>query len=325
MRIQEAYDLIKGDFAIAEEGLAKNLTSGMHLADKVATYVLKNGGKRIRPLILLLSSRMAGYDGSKHTDMAVVVEYIHTATLLHDDVVDSAEKRRGKPSANVVWDNSTSVLVGDYLLSRAFSVAVTAESLEILKVLAETTALMAEGEVLQLVKMADPGITEDDYLRIITSKTAALFSASCRIPAILAAADRERKNALASYGMNLGVAYQLVDDSLDYVSTDENMGKPTGNDLKEGKLTLPLIKAYRDASEREKAVIRNVLETNGVPVKRDVETVFEIIKEYRGTERTLELAEARIKAAKAALDIFAPTPEKAALEAVADFVLQRNH
>ncbi len=323
MHIQEAFNLIRDDILRVEAEFKKNLDSDVYLIKKVGEYILTSGGKRLRPLVLLLSSRLCGYGGSIHIPMSVVVEFIHTATLLHDDVVDNADLRRGNASANSLWGNGSSVLVGDYLLSKAFYLAVKQGDMRILQILSDTTTRMAEGEVLQLIKHSDIETTEEEYLNVITNKTAVLFSASCRIPAILAGMDTEREEALAGYGMELGIAYQLMDDCLDYTSKDECLGKTIGNDLREGKVTMPLIKACRDATPGEREIMREAIEADDVDRER-LEEVLAIIKKYGGIEYTTAFAKERIEKAKKYLDPFDPDTERASLAAVADYVIERT-
>ncbi|MEK7829041.1 MAG: polyprenyl synthetase family protein, partial [Deltaproteobacteria bacterium] len=215
MRIQEAYDTIKQDLKDVELEFRKNLDSDVHLIKKVGEYVLNNGGKRLRPSLLLLSARLCGYQGSRHIPLAAVIEFIHTATLLHDDVVDNAGIRRGKAAANTLWGSGASILIGDFLFSKSFYLTVADGDLNILKILSSTTTRMAEGEVLQLLKDSDVETTERDYLSVVTNKTASLISVACQIGAILGKASAEKEKALAGYGMDVGIAFQLVDDCLD--------------------------------------------------------------------------------------------------------------
>jgi octaprenyl-diphosphate synthase len=274
-------------------------------------------------MLLLLSSKLFAYTGERHIPMAAIVEFIHTATLLHDDVVDKASLRRGKASVNSVWGDRASILVGDYLLAKSFSLAVDDGDKRILKTLSETTTRMAEGEVLQLLKHSDPEMTEEEYLSVINDKTAILLSAACKIPALLNDAEEEKIEAMSSYGLNLGIAYQLTDDCLDYTSNDADLGKAIGNDLREGKVTMPLIKAFRDASSEERDLIRAVVESDELS-DDDLKRVFGIIEKYEGIEYTLESAMDCVENAKEALEIFEPNIERAALMAVADNVLERS-
>ncbi|MBI5888003.1 MAG: polyprenyl synthetase family protein [Deltaproteobacteria bacterium] len=324
MHIQEVFDLIKDDIKMMDDGFKKNLNSDVWLVGKVGEYILTSGGKRFRPLVMLLASRLCGYKGERHTQIAGVIEFIHTATLLHDDVVDNSSLRRGAASANTIWGDGASILVGDYMLSKAFSLAVTHGNERILKVLSQAAARMAEGEVMQLLKHGDINITEKEYLDVITSKTAVLFSASAQFAAILGEVNLEREVALASYGMGLGIAYQLMDDSLDYTSTDEDLGKSVGNDLREGKVTLPLIYAYKKSSAAEKDIIKAAIGADEITGQR-LNDVITVINRHGGIDYTLEKARAYVEGAKKNLGIFEPNLENMALIAVADFVIDRTY
>ncbi|GMR04171.1 MAG: polyprenyl synthetase family protein [Thermodesulfobacteriota bacterium] len=323
MQIQEVLDLVQGDVSKVEASFKKHLNSDVWLVSKVGEYILSSGGKRFRPLILLLSARLCGYKGERHIPLAAVVEFIHTATLLHDDVVDNANLRRGAKAVNTVWGDGASILVGDYLLSKAFSLAVNNGNERILKVLSQTTTRMAEGEVLQLIKHGDIETTEEDYLNVVTNKTAVLMSAAAQVAAILREVSLEKEVALANFGMGLGIAYQLIDDCLDYVSTDEDLGKSVGNDLKEGKVTLPLIHAYKKAGPKERDLLKEAVESDDTD-DSTVKEVMAIIEGYGGIRCTLDRASSYIEDAKKELDLFDPDVGKMALMAVADFVVERT-
>jgi len=322
LKIQQAFDLVRDELKKVETQFRENISSDVYLITKIGEYILRSGGKRFRPLMLLLSSRVAGYKGERHIPLAVVVEFIHTATLLHDDVVDNAKIRRGAESANLVWGNGPSILVGDYLLSRAFELAVNDGDQKILKTLSSTTTRMAEGEMLQMLRHSNIHTTEEEHLRIVAGKTAVLFSASCRMPAILAGLPQEKENALETYGMEVGTAFQLMDDCLDYTSKDEVIGKARGSDIREGKITMPLIAAYGKSIASEKKLIERAVKSDGI-TDSDMEEIFGIIKKRKGIEYTLDFAAKRVENAKKQLDIFEPTPERAALSAAADFVIER--
>lgn len=324
MQIQDVLDLVKDDMHKVEKGFKENLNSDVYLISKVGEYILRSGGKRFRPMLLLLCTRMCGYKGESHISLAGVVEFIHTATLLHDDVVDNANLRRGNASANTVWGDGASILVGDYLLSKAFSLAVESGDMKILQVLSQTTTRMAEGEVLQLLKHSDASTTEKEYLDVVTNKTAVLISAAARISAILGERPHEEEVALASYGMGLGTAYQLMDDCLDYVATDEEFGKSVGNDLVEGKVTMPLIHAARNSTEQEREFIKEMVEADTIE-DGQLEEVLAIINKYKGIEYTCDRAREYIAEAKKSLEVFEPTIEREALSAVADFVIDRTY
>ena len=324
MRIQEAYDTIKQDLKDVELEFRKNLDSDVHLIKKVGEYVLNNGGKRLRPSLLLLSARLCGYQGSRHIPLATVIEFIHTATLLHDDVVDNAGIRRGKAAANTLWGSGTSILIGDFLFSKSFYLTVADGDLNILKVLSSTTTRMAEGEVLQLLKDSDVETTERDYLSVVTNKTASLISVACQIGAILGKASAEKEKALAGYGMDVGIAFQLVDDCLDYTSSNEELGKAIGNDLKEGKITLPLIHVIKNAAASEREEILTAIKADDLK-NSQLSSVISLINKYKGTDYTLSRARQYVENAKACLNIFEPNVERAALIALADYVVERTY
>ncbi|MBI3752638.1 MAG: polyprenyl synthetase family protein [Deltaproteobacteria bacterium] len=324
MRIQEAYDIIRQDLKDVEQEFRKNLDSDVHLIRKVGEYILNNGGKRLRPSLLLLSAKLCGYQGDRHIPLAAVTEFIHTATLLHDDVVDNAGMRRGKAAANTLWGSGASILVGDFLFSKSFCLTVADGDLNILKVLSRTTTRMAEGEVQQLLKGSDAQATEADYLAVVTNKTASLISATCQIGAILGKTPMEKENALAGYGMDLGIAFQLVDDCLDYTSSNEELGKAIGNDLREGKMTLPLIYTIKNAAAAEKEEILMALESDELKDSQ-LAAVMGLINKYKGIAYTLSMARQHIEKAKTCLNTFEPNLERAALMALADYVVERTY
>lgn len=323
MHIQEVFDLVKDDISSVEEVFKKNLKSSAPLVSKVGEYILASGGKRFRPLILLLSARLCGYKGENHVPLAGVMEFIHTATLLHDDVVDNANMRRGNAAANTVWGDGASILVGDFLLSKAFTMAVSHGNERVLQVLSQSTTRMAEGEMLQLVKHGNIDMTEENYFEIISNKTAVLFSSCSQVAAILGEVGLEREVALANYGMRIGTAYQLMDDCLDYVSTDKDLGKSIGTDLREGKVTLPLIQAYKVANETEKSVLKTAIDADEFDDTK-LKEVLDIIRRCGGIEYAEEYARRLVAEAKADLACFDPAVERAALEAVADYVIERS-
>ncbi|HAG50738.1 MAG: octaprenyl diphosphate synthase [Deltaproteobacteria bacterium GWC2_42_51] len=324
MHIQEAYHIIREDLKQVELEFRRNLESEVVLIRKVGEYILSNGGKRLRPTLLLLSARLCGYQGRRHIPLAAVVEFIHTATLLHDDVIDNASMRRGKASTNILWGNGASILIGDFLFSKSFYLTVADGDLSILKVLSGTTTRMAEGEVLQLLKGCDVEATEKDYLSVITNKTASLISAACQIGAILGKITKNKETALADYGMNLGIAFQLMDDCLDYTSSNEELGKVIGNDLREGKITLPLIFAIKNAVPAEMEDILEALESDKLQ-DAQLSSVVSLINKYRGIDYTLNMARKYVENAKACLNIFEPSLEKTALIALTDYVVERTY
>lgn len=315
--------LIKDDLVRVESQFKEDLASDVVLIRKVGEYVLGSGGKRMRPMLLLLCARLAGYKGDQHVGLASVVEFIHTATLLHDDVVDSAVLRRGQESANTVWGNEASVLVGDFLFAKSFSIMVRQGNLEILKTLSDATTSMAEGEVMQLVNTCDLDMDEERYLDVVRNKTAILIAAACRVGAILGDSNVEKQESLAEFGMEVGIAFQLMDDALDYVADEAEFGKAQGHDLEEGKMTLPLIYALKQCREDERSQVAAIIEEEQLQ-DESLTTVLDLIKKYEGIEYTRQRAEEMIASAKKKLQIFLPSPERDALETVADYVVSRN-
>src|SRR5512137_2605138 len=279
--MQGALNIVGEDLKRVELQFRKDLESDVPLIRKVGEYVLSSGGKRVRPALLLLAARLCGYSGDQAVPLASVVEFIHTATLLHDDVVDSATLRRGLASANTLWGNEASVLVGDFLFSKSFSLMVAVGSLDILRVLSSATTVIAEGEVLQLLCTGEMGLSEERYIGVVSSKTAILMSAACEAGAILGNASAEQQKALADFGMSLGIAFQLMDDTLDYVASEKQFGKSIGHDLEEGKITLPLIHTLRQCSVAERAQIADIVVKETLD-KSDFQTVFDLVHAYDG-------------------------------------------
>ncbi|MFH2011813.1 MAG: polyprenyl synthetase family protein [Pseudomonadota bacterium] len=323
MELEEVFDLVRDDLQKVESELSKNVLSHISLIPNIGKYVLSSGGKRFRPLVLILSAKFCGYTGSYHIPLASIFEFIHTASLLHDDVVDNAEVRRGNSSVNSVWGNEASVLIGDYLFSKSFSLLSNIGDLKIFKVLSDATTRLAEGEIMELEKSGDPSTTEEDYISIVTEKTAVLISAACQVGAILGDAPKEQEKALKGFGLNLGISFQLVDDILDYISTEEEFGKTIGKDLYEGRTTLPLIHTLNvcDHSDREKII--NIIRSNNYR-NRDLSTIIDLIKRYKGVDYTFKLAESYAETAKEYLKEFNFSIEKQALLATADYAIKRK-
>lgn len=315
--------LLKDEMQAVEAQIKKNLASEVPLVSQVGEYILSSGGKRIRPMLLLLSARLCGYQGDKHVELASVVEFIHTATLLHDDVVDGADLRRGNRSANSVWGNQASVLVGDYLFAKSFSVMVGSESLRILKILSDTTTHMAEGEILQLLNTCDLEVDEQRYLEVVRDKTAILIAAACQVGGVLAGTDRQREEALCEFGLEIGTAFQLMDDALDYVAEQAEFGKAKGHDLAEGKMTLPLIHAYAQAGETERGEVTRIIEAEEL-ADADLEYICSLINRNDGIDYTRRRAIERIEAAKRQLEIFPENQARRALFTLADYVVSRK-
>lgn len=306
-----------------EDRVKKNLDSSVALVNTVAAQILSGGGKRIRPLILLLSARLCGYADNEHHQLGSIVEYIHTATLLHDDVVDEADLRRGKRTTRRVWGNQISILVGDYLYTRAMCRVVEFRSQGINEVLAEACKKMAEGEVLQLYYNGNPAIPEHDYIKIVEHKTASLIAASCRMGAILADASEAQQEALFRFGQYLGIAFQVADDTLDYTADGASLGKTIGQDLRQGKATLPLLHLLKHCSEEDAGMIKDRMETRTLS-PTDLERILFLMNEYGSVTYSMERAQTYINAAKRELDNFEDCPARRALTVAADYMITRD-
>ncbi|MGE0255164.1 MAG: polyprenyl synthetase family protein [Alphaproteobacteria bacterium] len=316
--------LCEADLVRVNRLIVEHMQSDVALIPQLAGHIVAAGGKRIRPLLTLAAARLCGYDGAHHIGLAAAVEFIHTATLLHDDVVDESALRRGRDTANAVWGNQPSVLVGDFLFSRAFRLMVEAGSLSVLDILANASAVIAEGEVAQLVTANDTTTGEAAYLRVIESKTAALFAAACRIGAVISGRPVAEEMALDTYGRNLGVAFQLVDDYLDYAGTGEAMGKSTGDDFREGKITLPVVIAVARADGDERAFWQRTLETLDQQ-DGDLARATVLLRRHGALAQTLERARGYADAARAALAPFPDGHWRAALGDLVDFCVDRAY
>ena len=323
MTPHEIYKLIEDGMAQVEEELARQSSSGIQLLDDIGQYIRGSGGKRIRPAILLLGSRMCGYDGPIGPRLGAVVEMIHSATLVHDDIIDNASVRRGRASVNAHWGNEITVLVGDWLYMTSFRLALGERRLKVLDVLIEATRKMVEGELIQLALNGNLDITEEQHLDISTRKTAFLFSACSQLGAILASADESREELLRLYGLNVGLAFQLVDDVLDFTSNESTLGKPVGSDLKEKKLTLPMIYLIRDcASHHRELVKRAFLESELDTSNRD--EIFRLVREYHTPDRVLEKAHAYAQKAKSYLKAFPASQARDALASIPEYIVERD-
>lgn len=322
--MDSALGLIESELINVELQFRKDLRSDVDLIRKVGEYLLSSGGKRIRPALLILSSKLCGYRGERHIALASVIEFIHTATLLHDDVVDNASLRRGIASANTLWGNEASVLVGDYLFSKSFSIIVEDGDLGILRVISEATTRIAEGEVLQLASMSDLAMTEEKYIDVVKSKTAVLLATACHVGAILGEASRESEAALREFGMDVGIAFQLIDDTLDYVSSEEMFGKSIGHDLEEGKVTLPLIHTLKKCTASEKKQIQDVILSETLH-DDGFRKVVSLVSDYGGIEYTLQTAREYVARGKSRLESFPESPDRQALLSLADYVVKRRH
>ncbi|MBN2644011.1 MAG: polyprenyl synthetase family protein [Desulfuromonadaceae bacterium] len=315
--------MVASEMSDVEQQFKKDLDSDVLLIRKVGEYVLASGGKRMRPMLVVLSARLAGYAGQQHVGVASVVEFIHTATLLHDDVVDGAELRRGAVSANRVWGNEASVLVGDFLFAKSFSIMVRAGSLPILQALSDATTMMAEGEVQQLINTCDLDLSEERYMQVVREKTAVLIAAACRCGGILGGLSAEKEQALHDFGMDLGIAFQFMDDALDYVADQEEFGKACGHDLEEGKMTMPLIEALRHCSAQEREMVSDIVEEDTLS-DEDLQKVIALINRYDGIGYTRRRAQELVEQAKQHLQLFEECEVRQALEIVADYVVSRN-
>ena len=309
---------------LVEEKIKNKLTSEVDLVQKISDYHIKTGGKRLRALLTLGSSKLCGYlKGGRDINLAACVELIHGATLLHDDVIDNSDVRRGKKTTNVIWGNKSSILAGDYLLSRCFEMMVEDGNLEILKLLSSTSSKIAQGEILQLQHKGEVDMLEETYLKIISSKTAVLFSAATKVGAILAERNNKEKEALEFYGKNLGLTFQIADDTLDYNSNINLFGKNTGNDFYEGKITLPIILLFQQANDSEKKQLENIFNKNIRP-ENDFSDVLKLISKYKIISKCYKKAEHFINLASNSLSIFKDTEEKKILENLTSFSLERS-
>ena len=313
---------IEDELKKVEKQFETHLVTETPLIYKVAEYVISSGGKRIRPILLIVSSKICGYKGGEHIPLAAVIEFIHTATLLHDDVVDNAPLRRGKASANTIFGNEASVLVGDYLFAKSFKILSDFDNIDIIKAYSDAATLMAEGEVKELVKTADIETDEEDYLDIIIKKTAVLFACASQTGAIIAGKGKNYIKKLYDYGLNIGIAFQLMNDALDYIS-DKEFGKFIGNDLKEGKFTLPLIHAIERANKDEKEIISKIIYKKKLTGK-DLKTVLTIVKGYGSIDYTVSKAKEAVEKAKENLNIFPDSEHKTSLINIADYIIGRK-
>jgi octaprenyl-diphosphate synthase len=322
MVLDDVFKSYEAELRIIEERIKDIFKSDVHAIPLVGKHILDGGGKRLRPLILMLSAEMAGYREDARLTLAGIVESIHTASLLHDDVVDSADVRRGKSPAHSIWGNQVVILVGDFLYSNALRFAVNQKSQKIMETLSDATARMTEGEILQLVKMGDPDITEDEYLDIISAKTASLISAACRIGAILGSLPGDMENALSQFGLKAGMAFQMADDILDYTADEGELGKRLGKDLREGKITLPLIYLLKTAADSEKDEVRSIIK-NGFK-QRGLRKILKLFRKYNSIGLSLTKARDLVAAAKAYLSPFPDSHAKEALFTIADYTLSRT-
>lgn len=314
--------LIAEDLEQLNVCIQTRLQSEVVLINQIGTHIINSGGKRLRPIIHLLSARALSYEGKQHIDLAAIIEFIHTATLLHDDVVDNSDLRRGKDTANALWGNAASVLVGDFLYSRSFEMMVEIDQMQIMAILSHATNTIAEGEVLQLLNCHDPDTTEERYLEVIHNKTAKLFESATELAAVICNQSAEQQRSMAKYGMHLGCAFQLIDDVLDYTSSAEELGKNLGDDLAEGKPTLPLIYAMRNGSKADADMIREAIENGGL---EHIEKIHQAIQSSGAINYTEECAKKESQLAIESLNILPDSKYKQALIYLAEFSINRNH
>lgn len=321
MQPHQLNSAIEPQFEAVNDYIINHLGSNVPLVEKIGHYIVESGGKRIRPLLVLLAANAANYQGKDHIPLAAIIEFIHTATLLHDDVVDNSDLRRGKDTANAKWGNAPSVLVGDFLYSRAFQIMVEIGSMDIMSVISNATNVIAEGEVLQLLNTKNPDTTEDAYMQVILGKTAMLFEAATEAGAILANSSNEEREGLRLYGRHLGTAFQLIDDVMDYLSTAEEMGKNVGDDLAEGKATLPLIYAMREGNDEQRLLIRQAIRKGGLD---DLQPIMDIVKETGAIEYTQQKAQHEADLAIEALSSLSDTSFKETLIHLANIAVKRK-
>lgn len=314
--------LMNQDMQAVNHLIRTQLHSDVALINQLGHYIVNSGGKRLRPILVLLSARAFAYSGQHHFDLAAIVEFIHTATLLHDDVVDASELRRGQQTANHIWGNEASVLVGDFLYSRAFQMMIEVKEMRVMEILAHATNVIAEGEVLQLINCHHPETSEEDYLQVIRSKTAKLFEAATQLGAVISQQSAQVEQAMALYGMHLGTAFQLIDDVLDYNANAEDMGKQVGDDLAEGKPTLPVIYALKQGSAEQQQILRQAIIQGG---KEHIDAVVAAIESTQAIAYTIKMAQEEAQKATAALALVPASPYADALYALAHFSIHRHY
>ena len=322
MDIKTIRQLINDDMDAVDKLIIQRLQSDVVLINQIGAYIVHSGGKRLRPMIVLLAAQACAYSGNRHIDLAAVIEFIHTATLLHDDVVDGSDLRRNRETANAVWGNEASVLVGDFLYSRAFEMMVDVGQMQVMDILSHATNRIAEGEVLQLLNVHNPETSEADYMEVIKRKTATLFEAGARLGGVIAGVAQTQQQALANYGLHLGIAFQLVDDALDYNASNSDIGKNIGDDLAEGKPTLPLIQAMKQADEADRRRLAQVIEHGGLD---EIDFVMQTIHGSGAIAYTQQLAQRQVELAKQALACLPETAYRQALADLADFSVARTH
>ena len=317
----EIQALMKSELDLMNKILVDRLDSNVDLISQMSQYIINSGGKRIRPLLLLICAKATEYDGDYHYSMAVVIELIHTATLLHDDVVDQSATRRGQETANDLWGNAPSVLVGDFLYSRAFEIMVEPNSMEIMRILSKATNQISEGEVLQLLNIKNANVTQAEYFKVIERKTACLFKAACEIAGILSSADQKVINAMGSFGMHLGNAFQIIDDTLDYESDSNIIGKEIGDDLSEGKVTLPMIYAIEKTKKAENKILKDAIKNADAS---HIDQIVEILLNVDAFQYSRDIAKIESNRALESIDYLPDSKYKTALKLLCELSLERN-
>ena len=322
-KFDDLQQLVNNDLKKVDIIIKEKIKNKINYIPKVASHLVKAGGKRIRPMLCLACAQLCNYKGVKHINLSASIEFIHTATLLHDDVIDESKKRRGLKTANNIWGNKSSILVGDFLLSKSFNLMTEVENIEVLKILSKTSSIIIEGEISQMLSNKNIATTEDDYLNIIKSKTAQLFATASKIVSYLIKYPNEYKNALDSFGINLGIAFQLIDDLLDYKAVEKDLGKMTGDDFKEGKITLPIILALRRSNQSENNFWKKTIQDRRID-PGDFEKACSILKKREIVDDIHKRAKHYGAIAKDALGIFNNSKEKKILLNIVDFVIDRN-
>ncbi len=321
---QKILKSVKNDLERIEKSLEKNLDPYLELCREIARHIIFAGGKRIRPLLFVLSARICDRDDEDVIDISTLFEFLHSASLLHDDLVDESEKRRNKKSAHLLYGNAIATLVGDFLFAKSMSLACKTKKISIIEILSKITANMSQGEIHQFINKKNYELSFEEYLIIISKKTAYLLEGACKAGAIFSNTSKEKIKALASYGFNIGVAFQMADDILDYISDKKEIGKDIGVDIKEGKVTLPLIYAIQNANKKEKQYIEELLKKSDI-IENDIKDLNKIIENYNGFELTKQKTKEYIKKAKSSLDIFEKSKTKETLLTIADYVLSRKN
>jgi len=321
--MERIFTLIEKDLKKLDLAIDTLSETKVKVITNIIEHIIKSGGKRIRPILVILTSKLCGYKGKRHIIYGAVIEFIHTATLLHDDVIDNAELRRGSSTANILWGNQASVLVGDFLYSKSFELMSKEGNMDIIKTVSNATTILSEGEILELIKTSDTNLTEEEYFEIINKKTAILFSTACEIGGILGKATRNNIRQLRDYGKYLGIAFQLVDDLLDYVGEKDTFGKQVGTDLKEGKVTLPLIYTLKHGSEKDASLIKEILLKREI-TSEDFKTVKDIVEKYGGFQYTYDITKTYIDKARKCLEEFRPSQYKDALLSLTNMMLTRK-